>query len=122
MDDVKYWPFEVLPPDKRTEHHQQVIGFMEQAFLEGYRPYVFRGSNYGACTPNGRIGEMIHRGANRYWEVLFRTTDERTGSFYVDGFTGAGEAVLHWLRGEDPSAIVTQFKDHIVPKPGVYGW
>ena len=46
MDD-RYWPFPVLPPDRRTELHQQQITFLEAAHGAGYRPYVFGVDNYG---------------------------------------------------------------------------
>jgi hypothetical protein len=122
VDAVKYWPFDVLPPDKRTVHHYEVIAFLEEAFHKGYGPYMFDGSNYGACDHNMRSGEIIHRGANRYWEIMLNMSDEPTTSFYVDGFLTAGKCVLQWLRGEDAAAIQSQFRDSIVSKPGVRGW
>ena len=63
VHEIKHWPFPVLPLEKRTEFHQQVVDFLDQAFNEQFRPYEFDGSNYGAGGSNGRIGELIHRGA-----------------------------------------------------------
>lgn len=114
MDTVRYWPFEVLPPDKQTEHHKQVIAFLDRALLEGFAPYTFGGSNYGACSQNKRVGELIHRGANRYWEVMLTLQNGNLEPFHVDGFINAGDCVLHWLHGEDLSAVRTRFRDHIV--------
>jgi hypothetical protein len=122
MEDIQYWPFEVLPLGERTEHHQHVIDFLEEAFREGYRPYVFHGSNYGGSTQSGRVGEIIHRGANRYWEVLLGVGDEAAISFFLDGFVSAGEAVLRWLRGDESASILDQLRDRIVAKPGIHGW
>jgi hypothetical protein len=112
----KYWPFEVLPPDQRTDHHKKVIRFLEEAFSAGFKPYMF-GNNFGAST-DVRIGEMIHRGVDRYWEIILTLGEERCASFYVDGFAQAGEAIMRWLRGDEVGHIRSYIQQYIVDKPG----
>ena len=50
MDDDRYWPFSVLPPEKRTPLHQQQIDFLETAYREGFRPHTFGSDNFGATA------------------------------------------------------------------------
>lgn len=121
MENVQFWPFDVLPPNQQSDHHRQEIAFLEQAFQDGFQPYVFDRSNYGG-TANERKIEIIHRGADRYWELFFTMADNTVGTFYIEGFAAAGTAALEWLRGEDLSAITRHVKDSIVTKPGLHGW
>jgi hypothetical protein len=122
VTNAKYWPFDVLPPEKRTPHHNEVIAFLEQAFHKGYKPYVFEGSNYGASNDGIRTGEMIHRGANRYWEIILGSREEVVPWFYVEGFFASSACVLHWLDGQGSALIQSEFRDRIVSAPGIHGW
>jgi hypothetical protein len=122
MNTVKYWPFDVFPAGKRTQAQEAEVKFMEEAFREGYKPYNFEGSNYGASAPNNRAAEIIHRGISRYWELFLSLSGETVARVYVDGLEVAGQCVLQWLGGADPSAIISRHKNHIVSRPGDHGW
>ena len=118
----EYWPFPVLLPEQRTEHHKRVIDFLDTAFREGFSPCVFNSSNYSATAPSGRTGDILHRGANRYWEVILGDVGGAITSFFVDGFAVAGQALLQWLRGTEAENVKMQCNADIVSKPGTRGW
>ncbi len=120
--DVRYWPFEVLPPDKRNDRGNAIIAFLERALSSGFRPYSFGQENYGASAQSGRVGELIHRGAGRYWEILLQNGEEVESSIYVDGFDQAASAVFQWLSGDEASQISIKLQSSIVAAPGIRGW
>ncbi len=108
-----YWPFDVLPLDQQTELHRQEIAFLETAFREGYRPYVFGADNYGA-TGDPRSGEIIYRGCRgKHWEVMLAAAGRSSLSAHVDDFTCAGEGLLMWLRGAETATIFDFLKGHL---------
>ena len=47
-DENRYWPFDILPPERRSEQHDREIRFLETADREGYRPYLFGAGNLGS--------------------------------------------------------------------------
>ena len=112
----RYWPFEVLPPEKRTEHHQQEIRFLETAQREGYTPYMCAGGDFGAAA-NERSGLIVVRG-RKYWEVVLGTLDAKVASAFVDDFDCAAAAVLDWLRGAATADILSLVENHLVLMPG----
>lgn len=108
MAEVRYWPFDVLPVEKQSPHHREVICFLKQAFVEGFCPYMFDNCNYGAAAQQERTGVLIHRGGNRYWEAILLRGDNVTHTLYVDGFPAASEVILEWLRGQCASGITNR--------------
>jgi hypothetical protein len=117
MEVKEYWPFEVLPTDQQTDHHRHVVAYLKQALAEGFNSYEFDWTSYGASASNGRSGDLIKRGFDRY-EVILKLADEVIASFYVDGFVNASEATLEWLRGQEAKFIKEHFKKFII-SPGV---
>jgi hypothetical protein len=116
---ARYWPWNVIPVERQTEYHKKEIAFFEQAYLEGFRPYL-DGFEYGATSSAGRIGMFIQRGLTRGWSGEIRlggAPDETGGSFFVNDFSCAANAVLRWLRGEDLVPITADLKDHLVTRP-----
>ncbi len=110
----QYWPFEVLPPDRRTEADETVIRFLETAHRAGYRPYRFGSENYGA-TIGGRHGAIFHRGRKgRRWEIDLGMPGESSFSAHLDDFGEAARALLLWLGGADASAVFEQIRGHII--------
>jgi hypothetical protein len=103
METRKYWPFSVLPLDEQTEQHKKEIWLLNTATHLGFRAYVF-GSNFGVEDTSGRIGEIIHRGGNRRWEILLSASETLAGKKMVDDFDAAARAVLRWLKGEDATS------------------
>jgi hypothetical protein len=110
--DERYWPFDVLPPGRRSALHQQEIDFLEAAYREGFRPSEFGAGNLSASTAD-RGGHIIVRGRAR-WEVVIGTPAGRELSAYVGDFPGAAEAVLSWLRGGEASAVLRALRPHLV--------
>jgi len=112
----RYWPFEVLPPEKRMEQHQQEIRFLETAQREGYAPYMCGAGDFGA-TANERSGLIVVRGRRR-WEVILGMLDAKVASAFVDDFDCAAAAILDWLRGAETAIILARVQRHLVRMPG----
>jgi hypothetical protein len=112
----RYWPFEVLPPEKQTQQQKQEISFLETAHGEGYQAYMCGAGDFGA-TANERGGLIVVRGRRR-WEVVLGVLDTKVASAFVDNFGCAGEAVLEWLRGADVADILSRVESHLVLMPG----
>ncbi len=112
----RYWPFEVLPPENQTEHHQKEIRFLETAHRKGYTPYMCGPGDFGASA-HDRSGTIIGRGRRR-WEVVLGALDAKVASAFVDDFDCAAEAVLEWLRGAETAEILTHVQNHLVLMPG----
>jgi hypothetical protein len=93
MDPIEnqYWPFDVLPPEQRTEEHQQEIQFLESANRAGYKPYIFSSGSYGA-TAGSRAGEIIRRGS-RHRQLFCVDAGELIVSAHVNGFDCAAGAL-----------------------------
>jgi hypothetical protein len=120
MDD-RYWPFPVLPPDQQTPLHKQQVAFLEAAYAEGFRPFVFGADNYQA-TAADRGGIIFFR-TRSFWEVAVGTTDATLLSAYVNSYSIAGEAVLRWLRGRRLADILEFIRPHLVrPFPSSTGY
>src|SRR5262249_41978077 len=89
------WPFEVRPPDQRTETQERELRFLQAAHQEGFRPYTFDAGNLGAAADD-RAGLILVRGRKR-WEIVLGTPETRIASAFVDDFACAADSVLHWL-------------------------
>jgi hypothetical protein len=112
----RYWPFEVLPPEERTEQHQQEIRFLETAYQRGYQPYLCGAGDLGASTAE-RWGLIVVRGRRR-WEVVLGTRDAKVVSAFVGNFDGAAEAALAWLGDAGAPDILARVQNHLVQMPG----
>jgi hypothetical protein len=112
----RYWPFEVLPPEQRMEHHEQEIRFLEAAHQEGYMPYLCGAGDFGAAAKE-RSSLIVVRGRRR-WEVVLGTLDAKVASALVDDFDCAAEAVLEWLRGAEIADLLSRVQHHLVLMPG----
>ena len=117
----KYWPFVIVSPEQLTEQHQLEMRFLEIAHQGGYNPYTFGDGSFGTQSHKGRVAEIIHRGANAYWEVILSSPDKEVVSVFIEGFEFAAELVLRWLQGEGIEVIRRNQKG-IVSRPGVHGW
>lgn len=115
----KYWPFEVLPPERRNALHSAQIAFMESAYREGWKPYKYS-FGYSAETGDGREASIIWRSSPTLdkWEVVFCTCDKRVASAFMSGFQFAAQAALRWLRGEEADVIIDECKDHLFKPKG----
>jgi hypothetical protein len=101
-DAGKVWPFAVLPPDEQTDQHKREVRFLVRAHEAGHRAYTFGAGDYGATARDGRSGEIIRRGRNR-WAVAVGGDGQEHPAAYFDDFDSAAEAVLRWLHGQgDP--------------------
>jgi hypothetical protein len=109
----RYWPFDVLPPERQTEQHREEIRFLETAYQAGYKPYMDGFQNFGA-TAGERGGVILYRGCRgKHWEVLLGTTEETILSAHLDDFGCAAEAVLRWLRGVEGTEILEHVRGHL---------
>jgi hypothetical protein len=116
MDDNRYWPFDVLPPDQRTPLHQQQIDFLETAYREGFRPFMFDSESFGASAET-RSGHIVHR-TRQFWELLVEAPETGRLAAYVAGFDVNAEAVLCWLRGAELVAILEFVRPYLVSAGG----
>jgi hypothetical protein len=108
----RYWPFNVLPLEQRTEQHRREIGFLETAHQAGYKPYTFGNGSFGA-TAGIRAGEILFRG-RKHWQVCLAQENQLIVSAHVDNFDYAAEAILRWLRGVEASDIVEYVRSHLL--------
>lgn len=112
---IKYWPFEVLAPEKQTKTQSQQVRFFENAFSEGFAPNADELETIGISS--GEKGaRIIVRGRGR-WEVLLGFVDRQVLSAFVNDFEAAGNAALSWLRGEDVEAIAERLNDALSTTP-----
>jgi hypothetical protein len=116
LDDNRFWPFDVLPPDRRTPLHQQEIDFLKAAYRVGFRPYQFGSENVGASA--GERWAYIFRRTRRFWELRVGAPTEGILFAYVAGFEVNAEAVLLWLRGEDLAGVLEFIRPCLVPAGG----
>ncbi len=110
MSEKRYWPFPVLPEERRAERHRQEIAFLEEAVRRGFRAYAFGiegvGENFGVEAGNGRCAEMIFRGRMPRWEVLLVEGEKLAGKRMIDGTEAAAEIMFRWLEGETAERAV----------------
>jgi hypothetical protein len=116
MDGDRFWPFDVVPPDQRTPLIQQQIDFLETAYREGFRPYMFMSESFGASAGE-RSGYIILR-TRRFWELSIGSPAEGGLSAYIAGFDVNAEAVLRWLRGAALADVLEFVRPHLVPAGG----
>lgn len=112
----EFWPFYVLPPEQRTEVHQQIIGFFEAADLLGYRPRKYSETDFLAENETRRYGSLQYRGRERgtaRWEVALGEGPAREQAFWTD-FPHAAEAVLVWLRGGTAADVFAAVEGHVI--------
>lgn len=114
--EARHWPFSVLPEEERTDQHRREIEYLEAAYSRGFKPFTFGAGNYGA-TNNGRSGDILVRGRNR-WEVALSSGDVRVASAFVDDFASAATAVLSWLEGGDTPTVLANVEGHLAVTPG----
>jgi hypothetical protein len=120
----QYWPFPVLPPEQRTDLHEKIIRFLEQAHRAGFRPCKYLEYDFQAHAEGGRYGWITYRGRERTggptcWEVWLDDHKGRVMSCWVDDFDTAAASVLAWLRDGDALAIVEAAKPHIIKGPKI---
>jgi hypothetical protein len=113
----KYWPFEVLPPEQRAPLHSDQIRFLENAYRDGYQPYL-DGQDFIATNANSRSGSIIKRASRSRWEVVLSEANQRAVSLFLDDFCCASNAVLDWLRGGEAKTIIVSCAKHIIVPPG----
>lgn len=121
MDELVYWPFEVLPPEALTDQHRQEIRFLEAAVVEGFRPCMC-GGDLRAAAEGGREAWIIWRGRRRQdgptqWELRLFAGDHSFRTLWLDEFAGVSEVVLKWLRGHEWTDILPGVQTHVVKGP-----
>jgi hypothetical protein len=83
-DEQRYWPFDVVPPDERTDEDRRLIQFFETAYQAGYMAYMFDSQNIGA-TAEGRSAEIVYRGyRGKHWEILLAGAERLILSAHLD--------------------------------------
>jgi hypothetical protein len=112
VDEKKFWPFPVIPPDRQTDEHRKEIRFFEDAYREVFKPFEdFAG--YGASSLDGRMASLVRRGRTRdratRWEIFLSAPQPEEGfSCLFLTFEVATEALFRWLRGE-PAADLREY-------------
>lgn len=118
LNELRYWPFDVVAPDERTDEDKRFIRFFETAYQAGYKPYMFDSQNIGATTER-RSAEIVYRGSRgKHWEVFLARAEQLSLSAHVDNLEVATEVLLRWLGGDDASAILEAIRGHLVSTPG----
>jgi hypothetical protein len=109
----RYWPFDVVPVERRTDQQIREIDFLQSAFRAGYEPYLFGSQNFGASAGK-RGGIILYRGLRgKHWEMQLGTADAVLLSAHVDAFECAAEAVLLWLGGAMVADVVEYIRAHL---------
>jgi hypothetical protein len=116
LDPNRYWPFDVVPPDRQTEQHRREIQLLETAYREGFRPYQFGTQNFGASA--GERGGVILCRRSR-WEVILGSGEETAYSALFGDFGQAAEAILLWLRGGIPGDVADRVPGRIGSIPAM---
>ena len=110
LNENRYWPFAVTPPERWSEQDRREMGFLEAAYQAGYKPYMFGSQNYGASAGE-RSGDVIYRGCRgKHWEVRLSPFGL---SAHLDDFDTAAGAVLQWLRGVEAAEILEQVRGRL---------
>ena len=97
-----WWPFEVIPENRRTDQHKAEIDFLVRATDIGCRAYV-DGSDLGAVADNGRECRIVWHGNHR--RELLSIDDKKdlfqhmfTNPEEGAAFTEAAQAALAFLE------------------------
>ena len=67
----RYWPFPVQSVKISTGQDQSEIRFLQTAYEEGFSPYEYPGTEFGATTES-RGGLIVRRGRGK-WELKLGT-------------------------------------------------
>jgi hypothetical protein len=110
LDSRKYWPFDVMPPERRSDSHSALIILWETTYRSGHAPYIEGGETLlGFGSNDRRSVEYIYRGGrNRYWEpwLCERGASIRLGPIFglpehtcvvFDGIEHVATFTIRWL-------------------------
>jgi hypothetical protein len=112
MDDSTiFWPFYTLPFEQLSVQGQNEVRFFENAFAQGFQPYVFGSYNYGLSFDN-RTATVYYR-APYLWEVVFAISQDFALTVYLKDFTVVAQNVIHWLQNADISMLIRSFYRNI---------
>jgi hypothetical protein len=89
-----YWPSCSVAIGEETD---QVIQFLDTAYQQGFKSFLYYQDSFGASSDDGREGLLIWRG-QRGWYVDLFDSDERVGYGYAKPFERGAEMVLRWLK------------------------
>lgn len=122
----RYWPFPILKPEAEwTELDRDFIGFMRQAYAEGFRPREGQCMSVDADSSSGRTISLVRRGLRQHgWEPFMSDGDRsvRLGKIYHLPlgdcecvcirwpFRAAARFALSWLRGKDLDEILADYE------------
>ena len=113
----RYYPFDVLPSERRSPLHQQQIDFLETAYREGFRPYTTHSESEFGASFGQRYGLIWHR-TKQFWELRAGSPDVGSLAAFVSRFDVNAEAVLRWLRGEELTQILEYVRPNLVSPSG----
>jgi hypothetical protein len=114
--DRLYWPFNVVSENEQTAFEGTKTQFLQEAFVEGYRPFRFGSNDYGAESET-RGAFILERGQAR-WEIRLGEGGCRVLLAYVEGFESASTGVLTWLRGSSVDDVIKAIAASLVTPPG----
>ena len=110
LDSRKYWPWDVLPPEARSDFHSALILLFETTYRTGHAPYAEGAETLlGFGSTGRRAVEYVYRGGrNRYWEPWLsdRGATIRLGPFFnlpehkcavFDGIDNVATFTIRWL-------------------------
>ena len=106
----KYWPWDVLPPEARSDFHSALILLFETTFRSGHAPYIEGAETLlGFGSNDRRAAEYVYRGGRqRYWEpwLIDRDASIRLGPFFdlpehtcivFNGIDDVAAFTIRWL-------------------------
>ena len=118
IDRAEYWPFPVVPEDRRTDRHRSEIRFFEAAYAEGLRPCKLMDTEFGAsCVDRQTLISWRGRGTDGpegRWVVELYDTQGRAAAFWVTRFECGTSAVFAWLRGESAESALAAAGDSVI--------
>ena len=103
-----------------TDHHRQVVAFMDEAFECGFTPRIMPSVAYFAENDHGRSVLLVRRGTRNGYEPMRQSVEEtfslcdvvsaeHNKCITIRPFSSAGTFALRWLRGESIDEIVGDF-------------
>ena len=122
LETKQYWPFQILPLAELSDHQRKELRFLQDNSSTTRRSYIFgTADHFGVESQSGRVGELLRRGGNRYWEIILSGPDDETIRAFIDGFVEAARLAQSWTEGCTADVIHSMASPHIVSRPGERG-
>ena len=121
VEPPKFWPLQTMVAESEmTDHHRQVVEFMDDAYKSGFAPRIMPSEAYFVENADGRSVLLVRRGTRNGYEPMLQSVDETVSlcdvvsvepnkCITIRPFSSAGVFTLRWLRGENIDEIIDDF-------------